>query len=206
MNRKLILILGLSIFIFSSYTKADCLACWELKYVKITLTNNQVTEGYIKWSELWLRIKNPENRQFESFTEKFIFTMEGWDWAKTILYKQVYKLGDHLPITGLVTSYNSIDTIIVSDIRKIDILNKYHNNLEGAGDITELNEESIELLNKEPIVWYMEEGIVSETLFLSYNEKIIRDQLIEISEANDYWLRRKSYEEEGVLIIMISWD
>lgn len=206
MNKRILIIIGLVIIISLKSSFADCLACWELKYVKITLTNNHVTEGYIQWSELWLRIKNPENKQFESFHEKYIFTMESWNWKNSILYEQIFEFKEHLPARVLVASNNLIDTISVSAIRDIEILKKDNSNFTGAGDILGLDSISIELLDKEPISWYRDGGSVSETLFLSYNEKINKDQLIEISRESGYWLKRKSYESEGVLIIMISWD
>lgn len=206
MNKRILLILGLLILISLQNTFADCLACWELKYVKITLTNNQEIKGYIKWNEVWLSSKNPEKKQFDSFHEKYIFTMENWNWEKLKVYKYILELGDHLPVKGLVTSKDSIETVFIIDIKKIERIKKESSNLQGAGDITDLDSKSIELLNKKPISWHKDQGTVSETYFLNYNEKINKDQLIEISKASDYWLKRKSYEDEGILIIMVSWD
>ncbi len=206
MNIKSLLILTITNFIVFQGAYADCLACWRLQNVRITMTNNEVIEGYIKWNESWLPESRSENNQLNSFYEKYLLAAENWNWEKLTIYKDVYELKQTLKISGLITSEESITEINIKEIIGIELYKNEKNNLEGAGDITDLEEESIELLKKPPKYMHKEEGTVSVTYFLSYNENINKESLIEISETSDYWLKRRNYEKDKVIIIIESWD
>src|SRR5688572_1750772 len=47
----------LAIILASTTVKADCLACWELRKVEITLKNGETKTGFVQWNDSWLNEK-----------------------------------------------------------------------------------------------------------------------------------------------------
>ena len=198
--KKIALIFGLCLALTEA--KADCVACWTLELVEVTLADNTTKTGYMMWNDQWLNVSVSGC----SFDDKVKKCFQESHLQGFVLYKQIYALGSHLPCEGVVTTQSSIDSIHMDKVKEITQLPDQKEKISGAGEITTQSEQSIKLLNKKPFCFYREEDTVSETYFLSYNNKIDVAQLQEIGKTRDYWLKRSSFEKQGVIIIMISWD
>lgn len=200
MIKKAVLIFSLCLLLTEG--KADCLACWILEPVEVQLKNNTTKTGYLMWNDQWLNDPSAD----ESFDKKIKNYHSEPGRGYLVLYEQVYQLGGHLPCEGVVTTESLIDSISIEMVRSVKQLPHKGEKISGAGLITTLQKQSIELLKNKPSCFYISESTVSETYFLSYDSETDVSQLQEISETSDYWLKRKSFEKQGIIIIMIAWD
>ena len=201
-SRLLLIILMITTSIESM---ADCTACWKLKYIEVTLETGKELKGYIRWNDLWLGSTVSEKVLEGPLLSKINYLIDNTEWYKFILYQEIYLIEEILPLNTVVSS-NKVDTL--RNMKFINILELAQNPIDfsGAGDIINLEYESIELLNREPIYYLRTEGIVSETYFLSYNPSITEEELFQISKDPKYYLARKEYEKQKVIILPIAWD
>jgi len=185
--------------------RADCLACWQLKHVVITLQNGESIEGYIRWNDIWVEIYSNEDLSSRSLMEKVSQLQLDTEWYDLVVYRDIYFTGDNLPFHTIVAS-NRIDTIKSDQLRDLSELKMDIQSHEGAGNIMNLEDESIKLIKEKPLYYFKVEGEVSETHYLSYNPLITKEDLILISKDSKYYLKREKYEEQKVIIIVVSWD
>ncbi len=206
MNRRTLLITTVLLLLFTKPILADCIACWELKYIRITLNNEKVIEGYFRWNEVWPKVFNKENKELNTFYQEVVVYKNYIGQKNLILYNQIYQIESPLTFFALYTTTDLVDTVNIENIKSIEIINLNEKSIVAAGDITDLEINSKKLLKKTPISFYHDEGICGETFFLSYNDRINEDSLKQISKTRDCWLKRKYYEEQNVILITNSWD
>jgi hypothetical protein len=197
---KIIFILILSLL--SLNLSADCLSCWELYQVEILLENGNSINGYITWNDSW--INDIEIRK-KSLDEKVKYQLKNANWYKLVFYHETIILGNHLPLSIIVSS-NKIDTLQINDFKKIIEIPTKGKKPNGAGWILHLDNASLELIKKEPINYVKTESVVAESYFLNYNPEISYEELQEIANDRYFWVNRKSYEKEQVIGLMLSWD
>lgn len=199
----------LSFLFISNLAQADCLACWELRKVRIVLTNDSVRTGYVYWNEAWLgsNLKDWEtwkNRFPESMVALYKITPE----RKIHMILKLFTVkNDSLFEFNVTTKAHQVE-LYVNQIRGIEELDKTAKKYEGAGPLPVYSLEEIKLLNTNPFAFYRLEDSVSETYYLSYNKEITRKQLKEMitetnpdREAVDAILKRKK-----ILIVDIFFD
>ena len=197
---KTVLIIILTLISFN--LSADCLACWELYNVEITLTNGEVVKGYITWNDSWI---NLETRKL-SILKKVQYQLENTSWYELTLYHEVLKLGNHLPCANGIISTNKIDTLELNDFKNIEAIPTLEKRYIGAGEIQNLDDESIKLLKNEPINFIREEGIGAQSFYLNYNPEISLEDLQKISNDKDFWYKRKSFEKNKIIGLIYGWD
>ncbi len=197
---KTVLIIILTFITFN--LSADCLSCWELYNVEITLKNGEVVKGYITWNDSWI---NNETRKL-SILEKVQYQLENTSWYELTLYHEIINLGNHLPCANGIVSTNKIDTLELNDFKNIEAIPTKEKRYVGAGWIQNLDDESIKLLKREPVNFIREEGIVSESFYLNYNPEISLEDLKKIANDKDFWYKRKSFEKNQIIGLMYSWD
>lgn len=183
--------------------KADCLACWTLEPVNIQLESGEKVEGFILWNKSWLRTEEETTWPFAKQVINFHRT-EKHDSLQ--FFEEVVVLGEHLPIKGFVASSDKYFKLSLNDIEDIKSSEFEGEKLNGAGWVDIFEPRTIELLKKKPLYYSKKEGVVSETYFLSYNPKYQDFQLDSISETRDLYDKRKTYENDGLIILTISWD
>ena len=138
--------------------------------------------------------------------DKIIFQLENKSWYKLTLYHTIIKLEDHLPCNGGIVSSNEIDTLKLNDFTDIKIIPSQEKRHSGAGEIQNLDETSIELLKTEPICFIKNESEVAESFYFNYNPDITSEQLQEIVNDREFWIKRKSYEKKKVIGLIYGWD
>lgn len=181
---------------------ADCLSCWELFNVAITLNNDEIIQGYITWNDSWI---NDSKIRKLSIYEKFNYKLLNNDRFKLILYNKIVVLEDHLPCNGVVSS-TSIDTLSLDDFSNIEILPTQKKRYNGTGKILSLDNESIELLKNKPFNYIFDGGQFADVFYLNYNSNISLEALHEMAEDKEFWIKRKFYEKMKVIGLMFSWD
>ena len=202
------LALLLFLIILSPITaRADCLACWELRKVEIILKVGETRTGFILWNEAWLNDKVNNWKQLKDrFPESVLeyYRSLPSDREILVLTKLATVSNDSLAEFKAVMIGDQLK-IPVDEILKIVEIDKDLDRYQGAGSIPIYTQAELEMLNTNPYATYQEQGIVSDTYFLSYSKQIKRQQLKEISES-DYRERKEALAESGVIIVTIEWD
>ncbi len=182
---------------------ADCLSCWELYNVKITLKSGEILEGHITWNDSW--IDNLETRNLPMY-KRVNYKMKNDTLYNLILYRDIAKLGDHLPCSGGIVSSIKIDTLELNEFTNINNIQSPDKRYSGAGWIQQLDSNSLELLNNKPINFIREESIGAESFFLNYNLNIDMDSLKVIANDREFWLNKRNYEKMKVIGLIYGWD
>jgi len=195
----------LTIFIITSVAKADCLACWELRKVNVILKNGETKTGFVYWNESWLDGTTKNWKELKNrFPVNFIEYHRSRPQQKFhLLTKLTTVKNDSLFGFKAITKEDQ-QAIQTEDIQKMVELDKDSKKYQGAGDIPIYTLEELKQLMTNPYATYLSSGPVSDTYFLSYNKKIARQQLKEISETNE--IKPDELTKMGVLIVSIGYD
>ncbi len=203
MRRLLTLLI---ILIGFNTTQADCLACWELRKVEITLTNGEIISGYIEWNESWLGEVSLYTQWQNKFPESLIPYYKSLKYErKIILYKEIFIIKndsiDEFAATKEECKLN-LDYRKVKSVRELDKKAKrYH----GADDLPVFTQEQIDKLKTNPFAMVEIDESVFSVFFLSYNPEITRKQLNKITE-NDREQRAIEFKNKGVIVYIIGYD
>lgn len=168
---RLFRLLSLILFptLFSSIivndVKAVCLACSELRGVKISMKDGHTHEGYVHWNEAWLKNQSPR------FPDSLIDPIASVEHKQLTLYKQIFPITK--PVKSVVTTESYLTKVERSQIATITANPMKYDGYDG----TSLNLVSKVALNwltteKQAAILLIENTGVSDEYIISYNSKI----------------------------------
>ena len=207
MTRTFILFIAI---LFISTAKADCLACWELRKVKITLTNSDTLSGFVQWNEAWL----PGITGLKEWRNKFPESLVPFYYYRNLFYGDSMKIlvikdlvivkNDSMPEFKATTPDNLLrfDHSAIKTIVELDDNSEKYN---GAGDIPTFTLGDLNKLQTNPYAIILIDGIVADIYILSYNPEITRKQL-ELINADNYGNQIDELNKQGVITVNISYD
>jgi len=181
-------------------TKADCLNCWELRKVEITLNNGQIITGYVKWNEIWLNDVLDTTVWKNRFPESLLpyYQNLSYKWDLEFITELFIISNDSIDefIATKAESTGNLDFTKIKSVREIDKGAKiYH----GIDEIQILSQNDIDKLKRNPVaVFYYDAGIFG-TYFLSYNPSITAKVLSGINEQN-YQKMVTDLKAKGVIV------
>jgi hypothetical protein len=196
----------LLILIASTIVKADCLACWELRKVEITLTNGEIMTGFVRWNESWVVLLEDWKVWKNNFPQSLIH-----------YHKSIPNNQDILVLTKLTNVKNDSlfefkattekDQFIIrpEEIDRIVEIDEESKRYQSAGGIPVYTETELETLNKNPYAAYHKDIGVADVYFLSYNKRINKQMLQEYSKS-EYWTKKDELSMKGVIIVILSYD
>jgi hypothetical protein len=185
--------------LFPKLVQADCLACWSLRNVEISLTNGDTISGFVYWNDQWV------NNNTNQFPKNFLqFHLDRGDSVFTLLKKVRTVNNDSIAEFKAITENDKL-LIRLEQVISIKEINKEDEIYWGAGELQTFTLEEIEKLNTNPEAFYHKEIPVTDIYYLSYNSEIDKKKLIELSELSNQ-THHISYESTGVIIITISYD
>lgn len=180
--------------------KADCLNCWELRKVEITLNNGQIITGYVKWNEIWLNDVLDTTVWKNRFPESLLpyYQNLSYKWDLEFITELFIISNDSIDefIATKAESTGNLDFTKIKSVREIDKGAKiYH----GIDEIQILSQNDIDKLKRNPVaVFYYDAGIFG-TYFLSYNPAITAKVLSGINEQN-YQKMVVDLKAKGVIV------
>ena len=180
--------------------KADCLNCWELRKVEITLNNGQIITGYVKWNEIWLNDVLDTTVWKNRFPESLLpyYQNLSYKWDLEFITELFIISNDSIDefIATKAESTGNLDFTKIKSVREIDKGAKiYH----GIDEIQILSQNDIDKLKRNPVaVFYYDAGIFG-TYFLSYNPAITAKVLSGINEQN-YQKMVTDLKAKGVIV------
>ena len=180
--------------------KADCLNCWELRKVEITLNNGQIITGYVKWNEIWLNDVLDTTVWKNRFPESLLpyYQNLSYKWDLEFITELFIISNDSIDefIATKAESTGNLDFTKIKSVREIDKGAKiYH----GIDEIQILSQNDIDKLKRNPVaVFYYDAGIFG-TYFLSYNPAIAHKVLSGINEQN-YQKMVTDLKAKGVIV------
>ena len=194
------------VFLFNGFSAtADCLACWELKKVHITLKNDKEITGFVRWNEIWIyRMENSEELK-NKFPQSLVPYYGYIKNSELLIYTQLIDVGNDSIMNFKATSESSIQKIKVSDIDTIKEIQSDSEKVYGAGDLPAFSDKELKLLKKNPYATHSFNVNVADVFFLSYSAEIKREDLAKISKT-DYYLKKKDLLEQDIVIIILSYD
>jgi hypothetical protein len=207
-----ILFITLIIAISFDTAKADCLACWELRKVEITLNTGDKITGFVKWNEAWL---NGEMLKWQNkFPESLV------PYYNSLNYKlEILVIKELIPVNNdsltklldkdlklIATKKENLIKLDHKQIKSVIEFDKSTIHLQGAGDISVFTQDEFDKLNTNPYAIRQIDNLPTCVIyFLSYNAKITNKQMKEINEYN-CWKLSKDYAKQGVIMIVINGD
>lgn len=181
---------------------ADCLACWEMRGVKIITFENDTIYGYVTWNDSWYTIS--QGCSLAKFPKCFIDDHLTRKRFKFNLYKKIF-LVNYPYQNAYVVRRSDVITIEIKNIKRISAKRLPHNGLPGAGEVVVVSDSLVSILQKRPFAQYALYESCWDIYFLSYNKNINEDSLIAISNSN-FWGKREYLEGIGVIILKYSFD
>ena len=171
--------------------------------VSITLKDSTILKGYIVWSPDWDWDPTQLDTNFQNcnFCHNLFYKYVPSPDSIIVLYKNLIKTNENFPFEGCAVTNNSIDTIQLKRILKIEI--ESYEEIYYSGGVFTINADQIELVKSAPNDYYMTEDFEDDlvaTYFLSFNEAINKDELKKISYTN-YIRRLDELREKKILII-----
>lgn len=165
--------------------KADCLTCWELRKVEITLNSGEVLTGYVKWNEIWLNDVLDtavwKNRFPESLLPYFRNLSYKWDLE---LITEIFIIKNDSIDEFIATKAASVGNLDFTKIKSVIEIDKESKIYHGADEILLLTQPEIDRLKTNPYALFFLESSFYGTYFLSYNKAITRKELSKITEEN----------------------
>lgn len=145
---------------------ADCLACWQLYGVTITMRDGQILEGHIVWNHSWYQTNEKDFPRNILKLENRMKELKYYYDIQSIKY----------PIEGLKVSAGPIKMLPLRNIAKIELRKSIHDGYGGAGDIPEVRKRWVKALQtRKPVTIYETSGGLSDIFFLSYNKAITKE-------------------------------
>lgn len=202
MKQILILLIAFTGF---NIARADCLTCWELRKVELTMTNGEVISGYVKWNEAWLNDVLDTAIWKNRFPESLLpyYQNLGYKWDLELITEIFIIKNDSIDefIATKAESQGNLDYTKIKSVRELDKeAKKYH----GAEDILIFNQNDIDRLSTNPFATFYYDASYFGTFFLSYNKAITRNELNKINEGN-YQRMVTEFKGKGVVVYTISY-
>lgn len=184
--------------LFPKLVQADCLACWSLRNVEISLANGDTISGFVYWNDQWI------NADQSQFPQGFLEYHQGkGDSVFTMLKKVRTVKNDSISEIKTITEDDKL-LIRLDQIKSIEEINKEDEIYWGAGELQTFTLEEIEKMSTNPVAFYHKQIPITDIYYLSYNSEIDKKKLIGLSELSNQ--THISYESTGVIIITISYD
>jgi hypothetical protein len=177
----------LFLFLGAELVKADCIACWELRKVEITLNNGEQVIGLVQWNDGWLggyggieEWKTWSNR----FPENFVFYRKNNDLYKYFfLFSNIDSIAtDSIPNTVYIADKKSQRRLNIDDVSSIKSMAQNFK-IAGAGVLPVFTTAEIALLKTNPIGLFYYDGGVADEWLISYNPQITWFELQEIGKT-----------------------
>lgn len=203
-----ILILSVLLLSISTFCQADCLACWNLKYVKITLDSGEEVKGYIKWNYAWsVWLEDPTTKLTESFPENFIKFYKKYKkgQAEIGLYKSIHKFGDNQKWASYFYLEDELSIINFDSIVIIEKITNDIDNIAGAGDLAKLSSKAFPFTTKEPLSVNEYDDGGCMYYFLNYNSTISKEDVNEMIKS-DFWSKEEEYSSKNIFILKQCYD
>jgi hypothetical protein len=180
--------------------RADCLNCWELRKVEITLNNGQIITGYVKWNEIWLNDVLDTAVWKNRFPESLLpyYQNLSYKWDLEFITELFIISNDSIDefIATKAESTGNLDYTKIKSVRELDVSTKKY---QGIDEIQILAQKDIDRLKSNPVaVFYYDAGIFG-TYFLSYNPAITHKVLNGINEQN-YQKMVTDLKAKGVIV------
>lgn len=192
--------------LFSFHAKADCIACWSLVKVNITLTNGDSVTGFVKWNDTWLVYTPNEIEWIDKFPESLIYYYNNNSYSSELtVIKRLYNVKIDSLIELKITSPEDLLKFDISEIRTIEKIPNNTESYSGAGDLPTFSKDNIEKLQTEPFAQVRFEASLSDVYMLSYNPEITEEQLAVYNESN-YYSKIEELNKQGVITIVVSYD
>ena len=199
-------------------TRADCIACWQLKGVRLHLTSGKELVGYALWNETWPGlVYKPSVSPETGFPEVLLKLRDvqkqhgqtnGWTFVRFYfadsLYATVY------PDSGLVISTAPEFEVPLEDITQVRGEPGPFEDYEGAGYLPVVTERTTELLQtREPVAsceYHPDVGYV--IYWVSYDRQIGQKHLRVLCEEPWGSVISPSHglEARGIIGLEISYD
>lgn len=197
----IIALLFLNICFMANTARADCLACFELRGVRIEMKNGTTHRGYVEWNSVWFK-----ERETAIFPDALL-SSEGWQYSplKAVrVYTKVYKVKHPLPV--LVTTRTDSTTLPTSDIQKMLTSPQEYDGYQDAVGLPSLSLRAIQMLSEaEPSAVWQDDSGVMDIYLVSFNREIGKDKLRRIYDvlSKDH-SPQKVEELEDLQIIYLS--
>ncbi|NTW25903.1 MAG: hypothetical protein HGA37_14495 [Lentimicrobium sp.] len=196
---KRILVLFILVFGFNT-TQADCLNCWELRKVEITMNSGEVVTGYLKWNEIWLNDVLDTAVWKNRFPESLLpyYQNLSYKWDLELITEVFIIKNDSISefIATKAACVGNLDYTKIKSVRELDpTAKKYH----GIDEIQLLTQNEIDKLKTNPVAVFYYDSSVFGTYFISYNPAITFKVLNEINEEN-YSRKVTELKAKGVIV------
>ena len=193
-------------FLFQpSYLHADCLACFELKGVQITMKDGQKYSGYVGWNPAWFT-----SREKSKFPDTLL-RRESWGpypRESIPLYRKVYSI--RFPVTSLVTNNSDLLTLRFSVVESMSAKPMEHDGYQGAGGLPVLSLTAIRLLSEsKPYASIMLDADVADHYLISFHPEIDEPKLRKIYDGIKNGIAKdkiKELEESRIIFFIASYD
>ncbi len=194
------------VFLFQpSNLHADCLACFELKGVQVTMKDGQKYSGYVGWNPAWFT-----SREKSKFPETLL-SRESWGpypRESIPLYRKVYTI--RFPMTALVTRNRDLLTLRFSDVETMSAKPMEHDGYQGAGGLPVHSLMAIRLLSEsKPYASIKQDADVADHYLISFNPEIDEPKLRKIYDDIKNWLTNekiKELEESRIIFFSLAYD
>lgn len=187
------------------YLHADCLACFELKGVQVTMKDGQKHTGYVGWNPAWFT-----SREKSKFPDTLL-NRESWGpypRESIPLYRKVYTI--RFPVTALVTGTRDSLTLRFSDVDTMSAKPMEHDGYQGAGGLPVLSLTAIRLLSESmPFASIKQDAEVVDHYLISFNPDIDETELLEIYDKLKKWItpeKMKELEESRIIFYSVAYD
>lgn len=183
--------------------KADCVACWELRKVEITMTDGKIVNGYVKWNEIWLNDVLDTSVWKNKFPESLLPYYQNlsykWDLE---LFTEIFTIKNDSIDEFIATKAESTGSLDYTKIKSVRELDKGSKIYHGVDEIMVLTQSDIDRLRTNPVAtFYFLDASSIETYFISYNKAITRKELSRINEGN---LRQMATELKAKGVVVYS--
>lgn len=180
--------------------KADCLSCWELRKVEITLKSGSMITCYIKWNEAWLNGVVDTSVWKNRFPESLVAYYEnlGYKWDLEV-YEEIYLIKNDSINPFVATKpekTGALDYEKINTIRELDQDGKIY---RGMGEILAFTQEEINKMMTNPLAVFYFDSAYYSTWFLNYNKYVTAEEFSKITVDN---IKEKTSElkKKGVIV------
>jgi hypothetical protein len=204
MKTKISILFLLLFLIDVSLAMADCLACWELRKVEVSLKSGQRMVGFVHWNESWLYVI-PNWKKFENkFPENFLEYVRNKPQKQMLLLTKLTTIKNDSLFEFKAITPNDEIFIKTDDVKSIVELEKDAPKYQGAGSLPKYSQEVINMLKTNPYATYHKDIGVADFYYLSYHLAVNRRRLKEISEENND--NEERLAKLGVILVAMSYD
>lgn len=182
---------------------AQCVACWELRKVEITMKSGQNITGYVKWNDVWLNDVLDTAVWKNRFPESLLPYYEnlGYKWDLEFI-TEIFVINNDSIVEFLATKAISIGNLDYTKIKSVQELDKDSKIYHGVGDIQVFTQSEIDKLKTNPVAVLFYTSGYFGTYFLSYNPAITAKELSRINEDN-YSKMAVDLKAKGVIVYSV---